>query len=334
MKINRYFKRFLMSWIVLVLLGGVVLFSENNEEKGKENKRTVNVKRGAETVTIKGTLRSWKDADKRPLDQRSEERRKKPILNFNYEKKIIRTDDTPDPVVQRDYNRREAGADRVPLAMAPPDKSFAGMNLSSNGSGWPPDTNGDVGQTYYIQTVNASIGIYRKSDGGLVSATTFDNFFEGASVAGTPCDNENNGDPIVLYDQYAQRWFILDFAWASSQTDGSYYSIAVSKTSDPTGDWWQYGFRADNTLLNDYPKVGIWGDGIYITANMFQFGGSFQGMKIWAIKKPDIYSGTLTAQVVSDNSNYAWSLLPSNARGSTEPPAGSPNYMHAYTATE
>src|SRR5207302_4756295 len=43
--------------------------------------------------------------------------------------------------------------------------SSAGLDFANWGDGWPPDTNGDVGPTYYIQTVNTSIGIFRKSDG-------------------------------------------------------------------------------------------------------------------------------------------------------------------------
>lgn len=233
---------------------------------------------------MQGTTRYWKDVSKIPLNELPGPRRMRPIKNFEYERPIVRKSTHTDPVVQRSFTAMDAKNPGTSL-MPSTSMNFAGMNLNNNGMGWPPDTNGDVGIDHYIQTVNTSIGIYRKSDGGLVSAATFDNFFGGTGITGTPCDADNNGDPIVLFDTYAQRWFILDFAWAPSESDGSYFAIAVSKTSDPTGAWWQYAFRADNTLMNDYPKVGIWGDGIYITANMFQFSGSFQGVKVWALKK-------------------------------------------------
>jgi len=207
--------------------------------------------------------------------------------------------------------------------------NFAGMNLNQHGAGWPPDTTGDVGLTYYVQAVNTSIGIYRKSTGAAVSTTTFNSFFP--SSVGSPCDNNNQGDSIVLYDQYNQRWVIFDFAW-SGTSNGSFYSIAASQTSDPTGAWWTYCLHADNTLMNDYPKGGVWHDGIYITANMFQFSGSFQHAKVWALKAPGIYNGTLTVQSITDNAWEAWSILPSHAKGSTAPPAGAPNYMYALDA--
>jgi len=292
------------------------------------------VKKGAHLTVIRGMTRSWQDVDKRPLNLRSHTRRLRPVLNFEYERPIVKKSTTPDPVVQYDYSTRGTGVKGRKPSIPNPLSSFNGMSLSANGAGWPPDTTGDVGQTYFVQGVNTSIGIFRKSNGSLVSAATFDDFFEGGSITGTPCDENNNGDPIVLYDQYAERWFILDFAWDPSETDGSYYSIAVSKTSDPAGDWWLYALRADNTLMNDYPKAGVWHDGIYITANMFQFTGGFQGVKVWALKKPDIYNGTLVSQDVYDTSWYAWSILPSNAKGSTPPPASAPNYMYSYDADE
>ncbi|MGH2521993.1 MAG: hypothetical protein ACRDH2_05760, partial [Anaerolineales bacterium] len=46
------------------------------------------------------------------------------------------------------------------VRMPSPSQSFKGISRSSGGSGWPPDTNGDVGPNHYIQTVNTSLAIY------------------------------------------------------------------------------------------------------------------------------------------------------------------------------
>ncbi len=49
-----------------------------------------------------------------------------------------------------------------PSVPAPsPSSSFEGLDFATWGAGHPPDTNGDVGPTYYIQTINTSIGIFR-----------------------------------------------------------------------------------------------------------------------------------------------------------------------------
>jgi hypothetical protein len=80
------------------------------------------------------------------------------------------------------------------LNMPTPSASFKGLDFQNWGAGWPPDTNGDVGPTYYIQTVNTSIGVFNKS-GSRVAAFTFNTFFDGT---GTSCDASNQGDPVVL----------------------------------------------------------------------------------------------------------------------------------------
>ncbi|MCP4152702.1 MAG: hypothetical protein GY757_33515 [bacterium] len=315
------FKKVFVFLLTAALISGLTLFGTGDEKPL--------VKKGAKVVLLKGSLRSWADVNKTPLNLREGARKMRPILNFENPRKFVKKSDAEDPVVQSDF-----GLTREQLATEDPIANFAGMNLNSNGAGWPPDTTGDVGSTYFVQAVNSSMAIYRKSDGQLMSSATFDDFFGGTGISGTPCDDENNGDPLVLYDQYNQRWFVLDFAWESSQNDGSYFSIAASKTSDPTGDWWQYAFRADDTLMDDYPKAGVWHDGIYITANMFQFSGSYQGAKVWALKTPELYQGTITSQYVYDTSDEAWSIMPSNARGTTPPASTEPNYMFSMDCDE
>ena len=313
-------KRFLMFLIVLVVVPGLVLFSA---EKPK-------IKKGADVTTVKGFSRSWQDVNKTTLDKRQGPRKMKTILNFQNPRQIVKKSQTADPVVQTAVS---GDLKREGLLMPTPLLQFAGMNFSQNGAGWPPDTCGDVGINHYVQAVNISIGIYNKSTGAPISTTTFDDFFEGSAVSGTPCDEDNQGDPIVLYDQYAQRWVIFDFAWTGT-SNGSWFSIAASKTSDPTGEWWLYPLHADTTLMNDYPKGGVWHDGIYITANMFQFTGSFQHVKVWVLKKPDLYNGTLTVQSLTDSAYEAWSILPTHAKGATAPASGTPNYMYALDADE
>src|SRR5437764_1021977 len=60
----------------------------------------------------------------------------------------------------------EPAAVIVPRVPAPaPIANFEGLDFATWGAGHPPDTNGDVGPEHYIQTVNTSIGIYRKVDG-------------------------------------------------------------------------------------------------------------------------------------------------------------------------
>jgi len=208
-----------------------------------------------------------------------------------------------------------------------PSNSFAGLDLNDWGAGWPPDTHGDVGPNHYIQAVNTSIGVFDKTSGSLLSAFTFNNFFV-ANGANDACATLNYGDPIVLYDQVSGRWIITDFAFAGSGSTPPYYEcIAVSKSADPvSGGWWLYTLVADTASLNDYPKLGIWNDGIYMSANMFKRGRSYAGVKVWALNRDDLISGADLRSVAFTLGNTYFSLLPANARVDL-PPAGTPAYF-------
>jgi hypothetical protein len=226
----------------------------------------------------------------------------------------------------------------TPTASAPapaPLQSFDGLDFANWGAGHPPDTNGDVGPQYFIQTVNTSIGVYRKTDGVRVAAFAFDTFMSQGQF-GNLCDTDNFGDPIVLYDTFEDRWVITDFAFqldASANVinpPGSFQCLAVSKSGDPvTGGW---NFYSINTAggLGDYPKFGIWPDGIYMTVNMFDYSasGSFQNPRAYAFNKAQMYAGAPSVQVVSfDLPASDFTVLPSNARLQTgTPPPGTPNY--------
>ena len=168
-----------------------------------------------------------------------------------------------DPAVQT-----TAGASIEPTGAL----GFKGLRFKDDdgtqwGAGWPPDPNGDVGPTYYVQTVNTSIGIFDKATGTRAAAYTFDSLFSAnGGTGGTPCDNSNQGDPVALYDPYGGRFIVADFAWNDAQysTGPFYQCIAVSKTSDPvTGGWYLYAWKVETgSSLPDYPKFGVWPDGL------------------------------------------------------------------------
>ena len=229
----------------------------------------------------------------------------------------------------------EAGVPASSAIAPPPLMSFDGLDRAGWGAGFPPDTNGDVGPEYFIQTINTSIGIFRKTDGALISAFTFNTFMSQGSF-GNLCDTANFGDPVVLYDTFEDRWIITDFAFQTSggavvNPPGAFQCIAASKTGDPVAGGWN--FYSINTAggLGDYPKYGIWSDGLYMSVNMFNYaaGGSFQNPRVYAFNKAQLYSGAPTVQVVSFDAPAAdFTLLPSNARLQTgTPPPGTPNYF-------
>jgi uncharacterized repeat protein (TIGR01451 family) len=214
--------------------------------------------------------------------------------------------------------------------------NFDGLDFATWGAGHPSDANGDVGPTYYIQSLNSSIGIFAKTGGAPVAAFTF-NTFMSQGAFGNLCDTNNFGDPVVLYDTFEDRWVITDFAFTLDglgnivNPPGSFQCLAVSKTGDPvTGGW---NFYSINTAggLGDYAKFGVWPDGIYMSANMFNYnsGGAFQNPRVYAFNKAQMYAGNSSVQVVTfDAPSSDFTILPSNARlQAGTPPPGTPNYF-------
>ncbi|MGE5155919.1 MAG: hypothetical protein ACM3JP_00290 [Betaproteobacteria bacterium] len=208
------------------------------------------------------------------------------------------------------------------------------------GGGHPPDTNGDVGETYYIQTVNTAIGIFDKATGSRVAGFSFDSFMSQGQF-GNLCDTDNFGDPVVVYDTFAGRWIISDFAFQVDSSGnianppGSYQCFAVSQSSDPVVGGWNFYSLHITDALQDYPKLGVWPDGLYMSANMFAFSGNqaFQNARVWALDKAAMEAGQDAAVLSFDAPKSiqgvaVFSLLPANARTAAgTPPNGRPEFF-------
>ena len=204
--------------------------------------------------------------------------------------------------------------------------NFIGMDLNTWGAGWPPDTHGAVGPTHYIQAVNTSMAVFDKATGNRLAAFTLNNFMGGTT--GSACDVANQGDPIVLYDHYSGRWIITDFAWTSSR--GPFYEcFAISKTADPvSGGWWFYQFQVDSRSMGDYPKLGVWPDGVYMGASMFKALRTYSGARVWVFNRDDMISGASLRYVTFFLGTSYFSVFPStSAPGGGTPPANTPNYF-------
>jgi len=211
----------------------------------------------------------------------------------------------------------------VPAPTPPVSQSFEGLGNGQYGfsvTGAPPDTNGTVGATQYVQWVNTSFAIFNKSNGALMAGPTAGNTLW--SGFGGGCQTNNDGDPIVVYDKLAQRWVFSQF---SVSTTPYLQCIAVSTTSDATGTYNRYSFQYSN--FDDYPKMSVWPDAYYETFNMFAGGTTFVGAEACAYNRAAMLNGTTATQVCFQQGTSVGGLLPADLDGTTAPPAGSPNYM-------
>jgi hypothetical protein len=185
----------------------------------------------------------------------------------------------------------------------------------------PPDTNGSVGRTHYVQWVNTGLAIYDKTT--RVRVPSMPNPVDGNLVwsgFGGNCENFNDGDPIVLYDKAADRWLLTQFAVTQPPFS---QCIAVSTSGDPTGTYARYEYQF--TDFNDYPKFGVWPDAYYGTFNMFQ-GNNFKGAKVCAFERAKMLAGAAARMQCFDLANQG-GVLPSDLDGRTPPPIGAPNYL-------
>ncbi|MFL5731842.1 MAG: hypothetical protein ACJ78Q_01475, partial [Chloroflexia bacterium] len=219
------------------------------------------------------------------------------------------------PPVEDTVAQRTFGPAAFALLMPTPIRNFDGVG-NRNGV-YPPDTNGDVGPNHYVQIINLSFQIFNKSGVSLYGPANNNTLWSGF---GGPCETQNSGDPIGLYDSIADRWLLSQFT--SSAPYGE--CIAVSSSGDPLGSYYRYFFQFSTTLFYDYPHLGVWPDGYYMGTNRFQ-GNNFMGPAVTVFDRASMLNNLpATYQEIDPGDD---SFLPSDLDGPLLPPAGSPNYF-------
>jgi len=204
----------------------------------------------------------------------------------------------------------------------------------------PPDSDGDVGPSHYVEAINTSFKVFDKNGNTLSGPTTYNSLF--APLTGTPCANANDGDPFVFYDHLADRWVISDFAFPSFPGTSFYQCIAVSQTSSPvSGGWFLYALRVDPsnpTFLGDYPKFAFWnnpqpGGAYFLTMNLFSSPTTFNGVRAYALDRASMLSGGptnaigVTIPIAGLGDSY--SLVAASFRTGSTPPAGRDEFLLA-----
>ena len=226
----------------------------------------------------------------------------------------------------------------------------------------PPDQALCVGNGYVLEAVNDVLNVYNQSGQSMLPDNTSTNI-----VAGHPTDvnhavdlnsfygyapaiNRTTGvraqfvtDPSCIYDAATQRFFVVVLTLEThpngSFTTANHLDIAVSQTSNPTGNWNIYRVPVTNDgtntggsnpgpYLGDYPHIGADANGFYITTNAYPWCcNGFAGAQIYAFSKAQLAAGASSVAMQHlDTSGMV--NLPSDA-GSTQPgftvwPAQSP----------
>jgi len=171
----------------------------------------------------------------------------------------------------------------------------------------PTDPTGAVGPNHFVNSWNTSFRIWDKAGNPLIAPASL-----GTLLPGTL------GDPIVIYDPFADRFLITEF-----YSNG--FDVAISQGPDPVTSGW-YVYRFPTNTFPDYPKFSVWSDGYYITANKDQ-GTASTSQVVFALERDKMILGNPTVQMIGFPltgivTSGFYSPLGFNANGPTLPPPG------------
>lgn len=202
----------------------------------------------------------------------------------------------------------------------------------------PPDQALSVGNGFVLEAVNEVLNIYSTDGFQLLPRPLALTEFFGTSAA----INRKTGrfgvsfvDPVSLYDSETQRWFVLAFTQLNDGNGNpkpqSRIYLAVSTTSDPTGDYRIYVLdttdRSDpdggGPRIPDFPHIGIDRHGFYISVNEFNsLTRQFIDAAIFAISKNALITGgspAVTRFALPFTTGYEFTVFPANSPPRSRP---------------
>ncbi len=204
---------------------------------------------------------------------------------------------------------------------------FLGVGTGFNGyhvPDAPTDGNLSIGDTQIVQWVNVQFAVFDLNGNNIL--------FNGQPyVNGNilwqsgPCSQTNSGDIIAQWDKMAHRWVMYQPRFSAPYYD----CFAISQTADATGAYYTYAFPTFDNANNfpDYPKVGVWPNGYYVSHNSFFHLQSYNGAMPCAYDRVKMLAGDPNAQGTCflDNSNgtlFDDSMLPADVDDASAPPNG------------
>lgn len=244
-------------------------------------------------------------------------------------------------------------------------QSGAGPSFFRN----PSDNSLAVGPNDIMQIVNSRFAVYTKKGARYDSTGTVlygpvptNEIFAGF---GGVCQERDNGDAVVRYDQLAGRWLVVMPIFSPipapesgkhmgakagepakpghasvpgppgappsnpTRAEGPYaMCYAVSTSSDPLGKYYRYAF--ERTLFPDYPRPAVWPDGYYVPTST---GDTVIQKHVCIADRAKMLKGLPATEqcLVIDGVNF---LNNSDIDGQGVPPKGAPNIMMAAGGTQ
>ncbi len=196
---------------------------------------------------------------------------------------------------------------RAALTIPDPTVNFEGLSNLDNFNIFgfrvnPPDPVGDVGPNHYVEMINLVFAVYDKAGNMLLGPVDTGTLWAGFAVE--DC-TDPSGDPIVIYDQLADRWLLTQFTTRGLDDPALpfYNCIAISQTGDPTGAYYRYAFITQPDTVDggyffpDYPKYGVWTNSYLMTTRDFGLVDQY-GISVYALEKSAMLAGDPNARAV------------------------------------
>ena len=180
-----------------------------------------------------------------------------------------------------------------------------------------------MGNDQFVETVNTRYQVWSLNRATKVATSILGPVAINTLWAGFggPCQTQNAGDPIVIYDKLANRWLISQFT--STAASGVYYQcVALSTTADATGTYFRWAFAVPNGHFGDYPHFGAWSDAYYMMAHAFS--GGYVAAIFAAMDRTKMLAGDASAtwQVIEDP--LEGGHMPADLDGFAPPPSAAP----------
>lgn len=254
--------------------------------------------------------------------KKQERKKNYPKAPENFKDNVPMSNNNPNPLPDGMDPLRQLAGFTSNFQVVEPIVNIEGIDVNEAVQIGVPDTNGDVSHEHYVQVTNGGGSVFKifdKEGNLLYGPASFNTLWNDLLHSGL-------GDPVVLYDQGADRWLFSELS-----SDFNTMLVAVSETNDPMGSFHAYQFQSPFGLP-DYPKYGVWPDGYYITTNE----GGESNIPVYILDREAMLNGESVVNMqllgipkFSASSAFAFQVAtPADWDGHLNPPPpGSPQYV-------
>jgi hypothetical protein len=175
----------------------------------------------------------------------------------------------------------------------------------------PPDTQIAAGPSGVLGATNDTLSAWSKTGTALAAPVDLNVLF------GVP-SGQSFSDPRILYDAPSGRWFLSGFSFNSTLTSTATY-LAVSASSNPTGNWIVYTVNSSTTgEVTDQPMIGVCNDKVVMSWNDFTGGGAtYNGAVLLVAQKSSLVAGASTVKIAGLLDTTEFRLVPAQSLAPT-----------------